>query len=239
MKPEKIERKTGRFWMRLFDLISPRFCTMCGSRLSTTEEVICLSCQLSLPRTEFAKTPDDNKMAKLFWGRVPVERAAAWFYYQPSSPPARLITTLKYEDRAEIGAFIGRLAAEEILPTGFFEGIDVLVPIPLTRRRQRSRGYNQSFEIAKGVSGVTGIPIERNAVKRIVFKESQTRQARLDRMENVEGVFHLADADVLCGRHVLVIDDVVTTGATMISCCKELMLVPDIKLSILSMGFTD
>lgn len=224
--------------MRLFDLLAPRCCTMCNQRLGETEEILCLSCVLSLPRTGYAEQPTDNPMAQLFWGRVPVERAAAWFFYQASAPPSRLIHALKYKRQAEIGGFIGRMAAEEMLPTGFFEDIDMLVPIPLTRRRQRERGYNQSREIALGVSQVTGIPVLASAVVRTRFEQSQTHKNASERMQNVEGVFELTDADAVRGRHLLVIDDVVTTGATMISCCSELLKAPDVRVSVLSMGFT-
>lgn len=220
------------------DLIAPRYCSVCGNRLGVTEEVICLNCLLEVPRTHYAEQPADNPMAQLFWGHIPVERAVAWFYYQPAAPHSRMIYDLKYHQHEEIGHFIGRVAAEELDRDHFFDGIDLLIPIPLTKRRQRKRGYNQSRAIAVGISNVTNIPILDSAVLRTHFEESQTHKNAQERRRNVEGAFELTDSQAVSGRHVLVVDDVITTGATMISCCKELLKVPDVRVSIFSVGFT-
>ncbi len=225
------------FWHRLLDLISPRLCVVCGHRLTVTEEVICARCNFHLPRTGFQHNAYENDMAKLFWGQIPIERATAFFYYEAHAETANILYELKYKDHPEIGEIFGRMFAAEIKSAGFFDGIDGIVPVPLAKKRQRQRGYNQSEEIAQGISEITGLPIYKKVVKRISFKGSQTNKGRWDRQENVEHVFDLIDAEAVSNKHLLLIDDVVTTGATCIACAKVLCLSANVRISILSLGF--
>lgn len=225
------------FWRRLLDLISPRMCAVCGHRLSVSEEIVCTKCNFHLPRTGFHKNPYENEMAKLFWAQIPIERATAFFYYEPHAETANIIYQLKYKDYPEIGEVMGRMMAKELMPTGFFDGIDGIVPVPLTKKRQRQRGYNQSLEIARGVGEVTGLPLLKKVVKRVYFKGSQTNLGRWERNENVEKVFELIDPADIHDKHLLIVDDVVTTGATVIACSKELVKAGNIKISVLSLGF--
>jgi ComF family protein len=225
------------FWHRLLDLISPRLCVVCGHRLTVTEEVICARCNFHLPRTGFQHNAYENDMAKLFWGQIPIERATAFFYYEAHAETANILYELKYKDHPEIGEIFGRMFAAEIQSAGFFDGIDGIVPVPLAKKRQRQRGYNQSEEIAQGVSEITGLPIYKKVVKRISFKGSQTNKGRWDRQENVERVFDLIDAEAVSNKHLLLIDDVVTTGATCIACAKVLCQSANVRISILSLGF--
>jgi len=225
------------FWHRLLDLISPRLCVVCGHRLTVTEEVICARCNFHLPRTGFQHNAYENDMAKLFWGQIPIERATAFFYYEAHAETANILYELKYKDHPEIGEIFGRMFAAEIKSAGFFDEIDGIVPVPLAKKRQRQRGYNQSEEIAQGVSEITGLPIYKKVVKRISFKGSQTNKGRWDRQENVERVFDLIDAEAVSNKHLLLIDDVVTTGATCIACAKVLCQSANVRISILSLGF--
>jgi ComF family protein len=206
--------------------------------LSATEEVLCNKCNFHLPRTGFSNNPYENEMAKLFWGQIPVERAAALFHYESHAETANIIYQLKYKDHPEIGPLMGRMMAAELQKEEFFDGIDVIVPVPLTRERLRQRGYNQSEEIAKGVSEITGLPINKDVVKRTVFQGSQTRRSRWERQENVEYAFKLTHGEPIAGKHLLIVDDVVTTGATIIACAKELVKAGNVKISILSLGLT-
>ncbi len=238
------------FWTRLCDLIAPRTCVVCGRRLSVTESALCAPCHLHLPLTRFWLSPCDNPMAKLFWGRIPLaggrpgqrpnsmERAAALFFYEPHSQTSKIVYDLKYHGDRSLAEAMGRIAARTMTDSGFFDGIDLIVPIPLTRGRQWKRGYNQSREIARGVSEVTGIPVENDVVKRTTFSGSQTRRHAWERFQNVETVFSVVAPEKVCGRHVLVIDDVVTTGATVASCASQLCLSGDVRISVLSMCFT-
>jgi ComF family protein len=230
-------KTTISFWTRLFDLISPRQCVVCGERLTVTEQVVCGKCNLHLPRTGYQYSPYDNVMAKLFWGQIPIERATAMFFYESHARTANIIYELKYKNHPEIGEVMGRMAAKELLMTDFFEGIEAIVPVPLAKKRERQRGYNQSLEIAKGIREATALPIYNKVVARTVFKGSQTNRGRWDRNENVEKAFLLTDGESVRGKHLLLVDDVVTTGATVIACAKELVKAGDVKVSVLSLGF--
>lgn len=223
---------------RLLDLISPRTCTVCGRRLAASEEELCAACNFRLPRTGFHLHPEDNPMAQLFWGQTDVRRAAALFYYSSRADSSRLICALKYEDHPETGVMLGRMAAAEMAPSGFFDGVAAIVPVPLTRRRQRQRGYNQSEMIARGVAEVTGLPLCNDLLRRRNFSHSQTQLTRQERLENVEGVFEAVRAERMADRHVLLVDDVVTTGATLLACAKALAAVPAVRFSFLTAGFT-
>ena len=224
------------FWRRILDLISPRLCVVCGYRLSVSEEILCTKCLLHLPRTGFHLNAYENEMAKLFWGQIPIERATAFFYYEAHADAANIIYELKYKNHPEIGEEVGRMFAKEIKPSGFFYGIDGIVPVPLAKKRLRQRGYNQSEEIARGVAAISDLPIFDQAVRRLFFEGSQTSKGRWDRNENVENVFELVQADTIRGKHILLIDDVVTTGATVIACAKELCKAGGVRISVLSLG---
>lgn len=238
------------FLTRLFDLIAPRTCAVCGRRLSVTESALCAVCHLHLPLTHFWLSPYDNPMARLFWGQIPLaggtdgqrpnsmERAAALFYYESHSEVSRVVYDLKYHGHRNVAEAMGRIVAQTVAADGFFDGIDLIVPIPLTRRRQWSRGYNQSREIARGVSSVTGIPVDTRLVRRTAFSGSQTRRQGWDRKQNVETVFSLVAPEKAAHRHILIVDDVVTTGATVAACGRQLCQADDVRISILSLCFT-
>lgn len=224
------------FWSRLLDLISPRLCVVCGNRLAVTEETLCSKCYLHLPRTDFTNDLYENMMAKLFWGQIKLEKATALFYYEPHAETAQILYELKYKNHPEIGVVMGRMMAKELMKSGLFEDIDALVPVPLAKKRERERGYNQSLELAKGVSEVTGLPIANLVIRRTKFVGSQTKRGRWERNENVEHVFELVD-DNISDQHLLLIDDVVTTGATVIACAKEMQKASNVRISVLALGF--
>ena len=225
------------FWSRLLDLISPRLCVVCGERLAVTEETLCSKCYLHLPRTDFGRDLYENVMAKLFWGQIAIEKATALFYYEPHAETANILYELKYKNHPEVGEVMGRMMAKELMRFGLFDDIDALVPVPLAKKRERERGYNQSMMLTKGVSEVTGLPIANQVVRRTRFAGSQTRRGRWERNENVEDVFELQDASSISGKHLLLIDDVVTTGATIIACAKEMQKASNVKISVLALGF--
>ena len=223
---------------RILDFIAPRSCVVCGKRLGIHDEALCPVCVLKLPRTNFHLSPLDNPMARLFWGIIPVERVSAYTYYAPGSEMARIVYDLKYHNRPDIGITLGRLMANDLQSTGFFDGIDTLVPVPLAWRRERHRGYNQSRMLAQGVSEITHLPVSDCAMRRTVFNVSQTELSRWGRLENVEDAFQLRNAASLRGQHVLLIDDIITTGATVSACARELLKVDGVRVSILSFGYS-
>ena len=212
---------------------------MCGKRLAVSEEVICGQCNLFLPRTGYASSAYDNDLARLFWGRIPIERAASFFFYKPHSDTSRLIYRLKYGGHAEIGEQLGQMIAEEFATEGIFEGITTLLPVPLTTQRQRQRGYNQSEELARGISSETGLPVLEKVLERISFHGSQTQKGRWERNENVEKAFRLIDSSALNNQHILLVDDVITSGATLVAAAKELLKATNVKISVFSLGFAN
>ena len=226
------------FFSRLTDLISPRACPVCGMRMTVTEETLCASCNRHLPRTFFWEHPLDNEMAQTCWIQIPVEKAAALFFYEAQSEASRLIYQMKYKGHPEIGEQLGKMAAEEMKESGFFEDIDVLVPVPLTQEREKERGYNQSEEIAQGIHTVTGLPMAAKSISRKAFAGSQTLKDRRSRQENVAEAFQLIRPADIKGKHVLLIDDVVTTGATLVACGQEIMKAHPRAISIFSLGYT-
>lgn len=187
----------------------------------------------------FWENPYDNVLAKLFWGRFQIEKAVAWFYYSGGNKSTRIVTNLKYRKNAKgLGIWTGKNIAEEIKNSGFFGDIDAIIPVPLTWRRRLSRGYNQSEEIAKGVSEVTQIPIYTDVLKRTSFRSSQTRLNHILRRENVRSAYRLCKPEKIRGKHILIIDDVITTGATVTACGETLSKDTNIKISVLSTAFT-
>ena len=226
------------FWTKLLDVISPRPCAICGERLSANERVLCGVCHMHLPLTRYEQHPLDNPMARLFWGQFPVERAAALFFYEPQAPVSRLIYDMKYHNMPEVAENMGILTAQQFVEAGFFDGIDALVPMPITWRRKWKRGYNQSHEMARGISEVTALPICNNVVKRVHFKQSQTKQHAWERLHNVDDAFRLIRPEAIANKHLLLIDDIVTTGATVTSCARELTKAQGVRISVLALGLT-
>lgn len=238
---------------KIIDLFFPRFCPICGNQLVGEEVCICISCNLHLPRTDTWENPYENEMAKLFWHRIPIEKACSLFYYTSHSASSNILYQLKYRHRPETAFDMGQLLAQEGQRVSFFDDIDAIIPIPLAKSRLRERGYNQSEEIAKGIAQLTHLPIRSDIVKRSSFTESQTHKNRWERLENVSQAFELANPcqandnalhtpkEDLHGKHFLLIDDVCTTGATLISCCQAIIGGKDnpqgIKFSVLSIGW--
>lgn len=228
------------FLQRVFDLIAPRFCCICGSRLAPEEDTICLSCNLRLPRTDHLLQPYENALAKTFWGRIKhIEKAAAMFYHYGGSQASYPIYNLKYDHRPEIGTALGRMMALEMEDAHFFDDIDVLIPVPLSTERQRERGYNQSEIIAEGMAEICDKPVLTNVLERREYRGSQTQKGRWERNENVENAFFLVNGDKIRNDHILLVDDVVTTGATICACAKQLEQVDGVKISVACIGFAD
>lgn len=225
-----------RYLEALIDFLSPRACYMCGRRLTLSEKQICAVCNWQLPRTDFADSPYDNRMSRLFWGRFDMQKASAFFTYESGSDAANLIYRLKYNNVSVLGEWLGEQMAMELQEKGFFDDIDAIVPVPLTFTRRLRRGYNQSEVISEGIRNVTRLPILKNVLKRTRFDGSQTHLGAQERRENVNGVFQLVKPDKVAGKHILLVDDVVTTGATTGACGEELAKAGDVKISVVAIG---
>lgn len=216
-------------------LFFPRLCMSCGAHLVRGERVICTGCLLTIARTDF-HTRRGNTLEQAFWGRCNVERAAAFSVYNRGSRIRTLIHELKYKGKKEIGTMLGDLYGRILSDGGFIEGIDMIVPVPLHPARQRERGYNQSDCIASGISAATGVPARNDIIRRIEMTGSQTKHSRYDRWENVKGLFVVSKPGAVTGKHLLVVDDVVTTGSTMEACVNALHEAGDVRVSIAALA---
>lgn len=213
----------------------PRYCVVCGCRLVMGEEYLCSGCLLEMPTVRY-KSYVDNSMAQKFWGLVPIEKATSVFYYKHGSPYTRLLFEMKYHDNISICRALGRFMAAKLGPKGFFEGVDMIVPVPLAVERHKQRGYNQSEELARGIASVTGLSVETEGVRRAVSNPSQTVMRPEERMDNVRDIFEVTDVASLSGCHVLLVDDVMTTGATLLSCAETISASCSIRLSVLTLA---
>ena len=202
--------------------------------MSPGEEVLCVRCQADLPRVRTVSF-EENDIARIFWGLVPIEKGISFFHYTPHSPYSRILFELKYHNHPEVGKTMGRIMAEELKATSFFDGIDLIVPIPLSRKKERQRGYNQSDWIAWGISEATGI--DTTSVVRTKSNPSQTTLDHRQRRENVRDIFAVRHPESLEGRHILLVDDVITTGATMLSCAETIARACRVRFSVLSLAW--
>jgi ComF family protein len=199
------------------------------------ENLLCTECYVSIPRTDYHLS-DDNPVAKLFWGRCNITRASAFSYYTKGSRIRKIIHCLKYKGIKEIGCEMGRIYAASLRDTGFLDGIDFIIPVPLHPAKERKRGFNQSDLICEGFSQVSGIPVRNDLLKRIELSDTQTKRSRYERWLNVEGIFGITDPRAIEGKHLLIIDDVITTGSTIEACASELVKVKDVKVSAIALA---
>lgn len=222
-------------WDDFISLLFPRLCYACGNHLLRNESIICTSCYVSIPRTNY-HLQAENPVAQLFWGRCLVEKAAAFSFYSRGSRIRNLIHKLKYSGVREIGCELGRIYAVALKSSGFTSDIDIIIPVPLHPAKKRMRGFNQSECISSGIAEVTGIPVDTGSLVRTVVTGTQTSRMRYDRWTNVEGIFRVADPGPLRGKHILLVDDVITTGSTIESCVNELLKVEDLRVSVIAIG---
>ena len=219
----------------IIDFAFPRYCPICNERMGKDEQYICFNCLSSLPRTN-AHLIKENPIEKLYWTHLPIEKATSFFFYDALESRQTIYFT-KYFNDPKVGEIIARVMAEELQEVGFFEGMDMIVPLPLHRNRKKKRGYNQCEFIAEGIKEVTGLPIERDVVRRMVDNTSQTHLLLSERKENVENIFELKHPEKIRGKHLLLVDDIITTGSTTISCGRELAKAEGVRISVISMGY--
>lgn len=220
----------------LADVLMPRICPVCGNALHADEQHICRSCLVALPRTHLEDV-EFNTMEQLFAGKVPIERATGYFYYLKTSPYAQILFDIKYRNMPRMGQWLTRRAAQELRASGFFDGIDAIVPVPLHASKLAERGYNQSDYLAHGLAEALGLPVVQ-ALKSTRAHGSQTRRGATDRWINVQGTYALNSkkAKHLENTHILLVDDVVTTGSTLEACARALLAIPGTTVSLFTLA---
>lgn len=215
----------------IISLLYPEVCAACGEVLIRDEKIVCMKCQYLLPKTGY-ELHLDNPLSKLFWGRVPFHAVTACFFFSKKGKIQHLIHELKYKSNREAGHFLGMEMGKILQKAPLFQDVDYLIPIPLHPKRQHQRGYNQSEVIARGIQEIMKQKVSTTHLIRSINTATQTKKSREERYENMKNIFVVNKQDELAGKHILLIDDVITTGATLEACGNALIQIPNIKISI-------
>jgi ComF family protein len=216
-------------------LFYPHMCTGCGSDLINKNNQLCINCIDELPHTNFA-LHEDNPIEKIFTGRIKIKAAHSEFYFSKGQLVQHLVHLLKYKNNKEIGYYLGEIMGNSLLGSGRFSTIDYLIPLPLYADKEFKRGYNQAEVICQGINHSTQIPIMPGNVVRQRLTETQTRKHRAERWQNVDGSFIIKNPGTLRGKNVLLVDDVITTGATLEACGQVILQVPGTTISFASLA---
>jgi ComF family protein len=217
-------------------LLFPRLCYACGNHLMRNESLICTECYVAIPRTNY-HCIKDNPVEQLFWGRCMIEKAAAFSYYNKGSRIRKLIHNLKYNGIKEVGFELGRIYGLSLQASGFTDDIDLIIPVPLHPSKKKLRGFNQSEIISRGIADATGLSVDFDILIRRAMSATQTKRSRYERWTNVEGIFQIAEVPSITGKHILLVDDVITTGSTIESCAIELLKLERVKVSVVALAF--
>ncbi|MEM6316360.1 MAG: ComF family protein [Bacteroidota bacterium] len=219
-------------WLHdLFDLFFPNLCFACQKRELQKNAVLCYACHRSLPTTDM-HTMKENRFTDRFFGRVYLQAGAALYHFKEDTAVQQLIHQFKYEDKPKIGRILGEQYGHQLMKNEQFSSVDLIVPVPLHPKKERQRGYNQSDFFAKGLANSMKKPWLKTGLKRTKYGESQTRKSQTDRFQNVLESFDLRDNAALEGKHILIVDDVLTTGATLEACASKVLSLPNTKVSM-------
>jgi ComF family protein len=232
-------------WSRVFNnstrdllhFIYPNSCVICTREIVLQSLTICPICASELHYTYYEKYTEPTNLDKLFWGRIPLEGTYALFYFNEGTGVQKLLHALKYKNNPELGRFYGHQLGNVLKTMSAFEDVDAVVPVPLHPKKQFTRGYNQAEEIAKGVIEGLQVPLRSDLLKRRVFTESQTKRNRYARWDNMQNRFSLTPKNAELPKHLVIIDDVVTTGSTIEVLAKMIKeTYPTIKISIATLA---
>ncbi|MFK5856029.1 MAG: ComF family protein [Bacteroidota bacterium] len=218
------------------NLFFPNLCQACEKPLVKHENVLCLSCLYKLPKTNF-HLHENNPISRIFWGRVDIHAATAFLFFNKGGSVQKLIHQFKYKSKIETGKYLGELMGNALMKSDLFNTIDVIIPVPLHKKKLHIRGFNQSDIIANGLSNTMHVPVLVNTLIRTKHTETQTRKARYTRWENVKGKFGINNPQTIEGKHILLVDDVLTTGATLESCAQTLLETPNTKVSLATLAY--
>jgi len=225
-------------WNGCLDWLLPAHCCACGKSKVTPRHPICYQCLAELNETAYEKA-DHQKLEKMFWGRIRLQTTLSLYPLKKGSPLQKILHQTKYHHRPSIGIYLGKLAGKKLTHHPILQDIDALVPLPLHPSKQRKRGYNQAEKISQGISMTTGIPVWNNLVIRNQSTETQTRKDRGERWDNMSGKFSLRHHKAAHNKHLLLIDDVITTGATLEACGQTLLQIPNARLSFFTLAHTE
>lgn len=220
----------------ILHLLFPHVCEACGLELLGNERILCVSCWKDLPETKF-HLQVNNPMEQKFFGRIPFEYGTAMYYFNKDSRIQEALHALKYRGNTEVGEELGRRFGREIESCTWVKDIDIILPVPLSEQKLKKRGYNQSECIAKGLASMLGKEIDAFSLVRKKNTETQTHKSRSERLQNMQNAFEVANTEALSHKHILLIDDVITTGATMESCALTLLALPGVKVSVASLAY--
>jgi ComF family protein len=224
------------FLSDITSLIYPQVCVACNGSLFKHEQPICNKCYLTLPKTNF-HLQKDNPLHKVFCGRVDVASASSFLFFQKKGMVQKMLHALKYKGKPEVAQLLGKWYAEDLKQNNIVSAFDYIIPVPLHKKRQQKRSYNQSEYFAKGLNEVLGIPIVTNVLLKTHFTETQTHKTRAERTENILQSFSIEHAEVIDNKNVLLVDDVITTGATLEACIIQLQKGTKTKVSVASIAF--
>ncbi|HWB24083.1 MAG TPA: phosphoribosyltransferase family protein [Chitinophagaceae bacterium] len=218
-------------------LFFPHNCVGCGSDVLENDALLCIKCFSQLPVTGFMQQAA-NPVEKIFYGRVPVQHAGSAFYFTKDSVVQNMMIELKYKGNKMAGNYLGRLLGALLAESERFASVDAIVPLPLNAKKEKKRGYNQAMLIAEGIQAEWHKPVIHKAVGRKQFTTTQTQKGRVDRWQNMQDVFEVKNAALLKGKHILLVDDVVTTGASLEACALPILKVPGTTVSIATVAYT-
>jgi len=219
------------------NLFYPELCLICEKTLTKHEFYLCIGCRMDLPITNFTSNRG-NEVEVSLYGRVAVINAASLFFYNSRGNVQKLIHQLKYKNQQQIGSFLGDWMGDEMLESNRFKEIDFIVPVPINPNKMKERGYNQLTTFGLALSNKLNVPFLENKLISVSTSKTQTFKSRFERLIDIEEKFQLVDHQIFKNKHVLLIDDVITTGATLEACCIPLMRAKDIKISIATMAYT-
>jgi ComF family protein len=221
----------------LLHLFFPHLCAGCDSDIINNQQVLCLKCIEQLPVTDF-HLHANNPVEKIFLGRLPLAHAGSYLFFTKDSLLQHLLHQLKYKGNKDLGSYFGKQIGNALLQSNRFTDIEALIPLPLFASRERKRGYNQATVLCEGIASVLQVPVLKNVIKRTMATETQTKKNRIERWQNIKDKFELTDSAAIQHKHVLLVDDVVTTGATLEACGRELLSAGTVQLSIFTMAYT-
>lgn len=217
-------------------LIYPRTCAGCDESLLKHEQEICNFCYINLPKTNFHLQPF-NPVKNIFYGRVELETASSFYLFHKKGSVQKIMHAIKYKGNQELATIIGIWYAEDLYSDPPVMQSACIIPVPLHSRKLKQRGYNQSEAFAKGLAEGLKIPLNTSILRRMEHTASQTRKSRFERWENVEDMFEVTEDPSLKHQHIILVDDVITTGATIEACCHALQKIEGVKISVLSIAF--